>query len=335
MENQPLVSIIIPTYNRAHLIGETLDSVLAQTYQNWECIIVDDGSTDNTDEVVSKYVQNDSRFKYYHRPKEYWPGGNDARNYGFEVSKGKYVNWFDSDDLMLPEKIEKQIQVIKDTNLDMITCYALGFYDDIKKNSYFEYFNPKKINSKTPSYDLLNGNLNFSTPGPLWRRGFLTNKELFDERLKKSQEADFNFRISINGLKFKYIEKPLYIIRRNRNENKIKRKKLDNDLNFIISIFYYFKNTFITSKKIDQSNVHYIYRKKMMNYAFYRMMFQYTKIRLIDLSQSNSYLRYIFKSLIQTPLNFFTKYRIFIGLLIFHFTKKGYKLMHVKALSLK
>ena len=66
-EGAPLVSIIIPTYNRAHLIGETLDSVLAQTYQNWECIIVDDGSSDNTDEVIGAYVEKDSRFKYYHR----------------------------------------------------------------------------------------------------------------------------------------------------------------------------------------------------------------------------------------------------------------------------
>jgi glycosyltransferase involved in cell wall biosynthesis len=95
MNDSPLVSIIIPTYNRAHLIGETLDSVLAQTYQNWECIVVDDGSSDNTDKVVGKYVQKDSRFKYYHRPDEHLPGGNGARNYGFKMSKGEYVNWFD------------------------------------------------------------------------------------------------------------------------------------------------------------------------------------------------------------------------------------------------
>jgi glycosyltransferase involved in cell wall biosynthesis len=99
MPDQPIVSIIIPTYNRAHLIGETLDSVLAQTYTNWECIIVDDGSTDNTDEVVEEYVKKDSRFKYYHRPDEHLPGGNGARNYGFKMSKGEYVNWLDSDDL--------------------------------------------------------------------------------------------------------------------------------------------------------------------------------------------------------------------------------------------
>ena len=97
---QPLVSIIIPTFNRAHLIGETLDSVLAQTYQNWECLVVDDGSNDSTPRILEKYSQLDERFRYLERP-DYLPkGGNAARNYGFEHSKGDYVQWFDDDDIM-------------------------------------------------------------------------------------------------------------------------------------------------------------------------------------------------------------------------------------------
>src|SRR6187431_937929 len=95
-----VISIIIPTYNRANLIGETLDSILAQTYQNWECIIVDDGSDDNTEEVVNSYVKKDSRFQYHQRPHDRPRGGNAARNYGFELSKGEFVNWFDDDDVM-------------------------------------------------------------------------------------------------------------------------------------------------------------------------------------------------------------------------------------------
>ena len=65
MIKSPLISIIIPTYNRAHIIGETLDSIIAQTYTNWECIVVDDGSSDNTAEVMAKYIVKDSRFRYY------------------------------------------------------------------------------------------------------------------------------------------------------------------------------------------------------------------------------------------------------------------------------
>ena len=61
LSNKPLVSIIIPTYNRANLIGETVESILAQTYQNWECIVVDDGSNDNTDVLLAEYVKKDKR----------------------------------------------------------------------------------------------------------------------------------------------------------------------------------------------------------------------------------------------------------------------------------
>jgi len=106
INKKPLISIIIPTYNRAHLIGETLDSIIAQTYQNWECIVVDDGSDDDTEEVMKSYIQNDNRIYYYHRPEEHLPGGNGARNFGFEKSTGEYIQWFDSDDLMEPNSIK-------------------------------------------------------------------------------------------------------------------------------------------------------------------------------------------------------------------------------------
>src|SRR5690554_3366688 len=120
MNNLPLVSIIIPTYNRAHLIGETLDSVLAQTYTHWECIVVDDGSTDNTDEVMAEYLIKDSRIQYFHRPNTHLPGGNGARNYGFLQSKGKYIQWFDSDDLMDVEKLKVKVENIISYNVDFV-----------------------------------------------------------------------------------------------------------------------------------------------------------------------------------------------------------------------
>ena len=77
----PLVSIIIPTYNREHLIGETLDCVISQTYTNWECIVVDDGSHDNTPEVIKSYFNNDERIKFYNRPDYKNKGASSCRNY--------------------------------------------------------------------------------------------------------------------------------------------------------------------------------------------------------------------------------------------------------------
>src|SRR5690606_12284070 len=110
MQNSVLVSIIIPTFNRAHLISNTLNSVLNQTYTNWECIVVDDGSSDNTKEKVEKFLEKDKRFKFFQRPNDRLPGGNAARNFGFEQSKGTFIHWFDSDDLMHPDNIKVKVE---------------------------------------------------------------------------------------------------------------------------------------------------------------------------------------------------------------------------------
>src|SRR5690606_927984 len=141
---QPLVSIIIPTFNRAHLIGETLDSVLSQTYTNWECIVVDDGSTDSTDALLASYCEKDARIQYHHRPKEHLSGGNGARNYGFKLSKGEYIQWFDSDDLMLNSKIEIKLREAIKNNADIIVdtpseeIHQINVNDLTKKLKVFE-----------------------------------------------------------------------------------------------------------------------------------------------------------------------------------------------------
>lgn len=99
MSQQPLVSVIIPSYNRAAMIGETLESVLTQTYQNWECIVVDDGSSDNTRKVIEDYVKIDTRIQLFKRvriPK----GPPTCRNIGLEKSNGEYIIFLDSDDLL-------------------------------------------------------------------------------------------------------------------------------------------------------------------------------------------------------------------------------------------
>ena len=101
-----MISIIIATYNRAPYILETLQSIAQQTYENFECIIVDDGSTDNTSEIVAPIVANDKRFTYILRPETQKKGANHSRNYGFTLSKGDYVKFFDSDDVMLPTHLE-------------------------------------------------------------------------------------------------------------------------------------------------------------------------------------------------------------------------------------
>ena len=157
---QALISIIIPTYNRAHLISETLDSVLAQTYPNWECIIVDDGSTDTTDEVVGEYVKKDSRFQYHHRPKDRKKGPCACRNYGFEFSKGEFIKWFDSDDIMYSELLEKQVGTFEEA-IDCSVC-KVAYYDFEKNITVKE----NTIYSSQLIEDYLVGRITFYVSGP-------------------------------------------------------------------------------------------------------------------------------------------------------------------------
>lgn len=114
-----LVSIITPTYNCGKFIGETIDSVKSQTYQNWEMIIVDDCSTDNTEEIVKIYQKKDDRISYYKFDENL--GAAIARNKAMEMAKGDYIAFLDSDDLWSPEKLEKQIKFMKENGY-FFTC---------------------------------------------------------------------------------------------------------------------------------------------------------------------------------------------------------------------
>lgn len=185
------ISIIIPTLNRAHLIGNTLDSILAQIYKNWECIVVDDGSTDYTDELLEFYCKNDSRIQYHHRPKDRLKGANACRNYGFELSKGEYVNWFDSDDLMEPHCLQEKIISLFHSKDDACVCNSYYFYDDNKELG-ITYKNLS--NSEDLLIDYLTGTININSQVILWKRSFVVDFE-FNENLHRAQELDFHFRI--------------------------------------------------------------------------------------------------------------------------------------------
>ncbi len=200
----PLVSIIIPTYNRAHLIGETLDSVLAQTYQNWECIIVDDGSTDNTKTIVAEYSKNDSRFQYFSRPTNKAKGANACRNYGFEKSKGEYIQWFDSDDLMHIEKLQIKIGYALAQNAAVVV-------DTHSKEN-------KIVLKDAPKVEVFES-ANFYIDFILGKKPVITNDVMvrrlvigslrYDENLHKAQEYEFFTRLFDQELKYCFVDLPL------------------------------------------------------------------------------------------------------------------------------
>ena len=119
------VSIIVPCYNQAEYLSETLDSVLAQTYSNWECVIVDDGSNDNSREISQKYVNKDCRFKYIYQENQ---GPSVARNNGIRHSDGYYILPLDADDLIADTYVEKALDVFERMpDVKLVYCQAKMF----------------------------------------------------------------------------------------------------------------------------------------------------------------------------------------------------------------
>jgi len=150
MHSTPLVSIITPSYNSEKYISETIASVLAQTYKNWEMIIVDDVSTDDSLQIIEQYVQKDSRIKLIRSKGNVGPSG--ARNRAIKEANGNYIAFLDSDDVWFPEKLEKQINFLTENSL--VVTYSA--YETMDKNS--KYINTRNIQTTITYNDMLKSN---------------------------------------------------------------------------------------------------------------------------------------------------------------------------------
>ncbi|MCK6601562.1 MAG: glycosyltransferase [Bacteroidetes bacterium] len=125
----PAVSIIIPCYNYGHFLGEALDSVLNQTFQDWEAIIVDDGSTDNSKEVAVAYENKDSRFRYIFQSNS---GTSAAKNNGLKNASGRFIQFLDADDYLFPRKLAVQVESLNQTGAALSVCdYHKSGPDDL------------------------------------------------------------------------------------------------------------------------------------------------------------------------------------------------------------
>lgn len=183
-----MVSAIITTHNRANLLSRAINSVLNQTYQDIEIIVVSDGSTDETDKVMEGYINNPMiNYISYHPAK----GGNYARNTGIKVAKGEFIAFLDDDDEWLPEKIEKQLEVMKaNENIGLVYTGTNVIYVD----EGIEY---PSIRYKCGdlSKEILFANYIGSTTTVMLRQSILDGNICFDENLKALQDYDLWIRI--------------------------------------------------------------------------------------------------------------------------------------------
>lgn len=259
--DKSLVSIIIPTLNREKFLLETLNSVKNQTYENWECIVVDDDSTDNTEDCVLKFVESDNRFNFYKRPNDLIKGANSCRNFGFMKSKGVYINWFDSDDIMHPDFILKKITGFKE-NIDCVISKSIFFrnnIDDISGKEQRTFLTDNLIE------DFVKLNVSWYLPDPMWRRDFLIEKSLFSENLLKGQDRDFHIRMLFEKPKIKILDDYLTFYRQHDETISNKYSKV-----VILSYFESINNRIklFETKGISKDLKLFFLKEQLKNYPF-------------------------------------------------------------------
>jgi len=256
----PRISVIIPTYNRAHYICETINSVLEQTYKDYEIIVIDDGSTDNTKKVLKGY---DGKIRYLYQNNKGTPA---ARNFGINNSTGEFIGLLDDDDLWLPNKLELQVKELEKNPELAFICSSTYIIDSCGKNigqwgekiSIFGTFN-----------DLYEENIVYNLT-VLMRRKCFNDVGGYDEKLLSCQDYDLWLRMA-KKYKFYYMAVPLTKHRKHdSNFGKNISLRLQNHLNIFNKIYIsksvsFLKRKIRIAKEFYKSGAAYYSNKNYFN----------------------------------------------------------------------
>lgn len=207
---QPIISIVIPCYNYGNYLNETFGSLIRQSLQLWECILVDNDSTDNTRLVCENICKADSRFRYFKIAND---GPAKARNFGIERSNGRYIQFLDADDLLQSEKLKFHTDVL-DNNPEVDLVYGRArFFTDGNPNTLFYSLNGG-MEEWIPNYSgegkylirrLILGNI-MPVCSPVFRKSIFGKNGLMDEQLKGYEDWDLFLRLAIANFRFQFLE---------------------------------------------------------------------------------------------------------------------------------
>jgi glycosyltransferase involved in cell wall biosynthesis len=212
--DNPLVSIIIPCFNGQKYLAQALDSVLWQTYDRWECIIIDDGSTDDSKKIFEKYQESDARFRYMYQTNR---GAAAARNKGIRIAQGAYIQLLDADDILMPQKLEACIaQFRKDQTIDVV------YTDYVVYDRYRGFWH--SIPGKIPQDDvfralLFENNITFVAllHAFLFKRDTIS-EHLFNTELNSyGEDVECWIRMAADGTSFCYVDAKMIVYRLSEN----------------------------------------------------------------------------------------------------------------------
>lgn len=189
--NHPVVSIIVPTYQRAHILGRAYQSVANQTFQNWELLIVDDGSTDGTEGIVNHWNRKDSRIRFLKRPESRPKGPSACRNIGIENAQGTYVAFLDSDDEWLPQRLEAAVGFIEKSGVKAIYSGALV---QGKKANYMRA--SRSLKNGESVFDFILNPETFAQTSTLVLHKDIASQVSFLETMTHHEDYDFFIKVS-------------------------------------------------------------------------------------------------------------------------------------------
>ena len=212
MKKYPLVSILMPTFNREKLLPEAIDSVVSQTYQRWELLVIDDRSTDDTKQLAEKYAKEDDRIKYLFN--EYPKGVAGGRNFGIDNAKGEYISFIDSDDKWLPHHLKDSLNIITAQTLKI--CFSLWIqelngqliYDNVKPDKLqhaIEILKPDIIDNAIIwpkgfyEYSIINRLYCTVVATLVVKKDIFEEVGKFDENLLATADDEFLFRLCHNN----------------------------------------------------------------------------------------------------------------------------------------
>lgn len=216
--NEPLVSIVIPTYNRRHTLCDAVESCIDQTWNNTEIIIIDDGSSDGTDNYVIEKLSHEwpvDRVKYI---KQENSGASAARNRGMNVSCGEYVQFLDSDDLLASTKIEKQVGILqKAQNRNAVCCHCYGRMGSVSLEPYVSpevRIGISEVNSLLLIRQLCSRTVHgMQTSAPLWRRNHLFKHAGWREDISLGDDLEYHVRLLSDAESLCFIDEELFWVR--------------------------------------------------------------------------------------------------------------------------
>lgn len=274
-----LVSVIVPVYNSSTYVEECLNSIINQTYNNIEIIVINDGSTDNSEEIIKEIQKNSSKIIYMKQANK---GAGETRNTGIGEAKGDYIVFIDSDDKIKEDYIETLVNKIENENLDVVYSGVMQFNNEQLFKSLYQY-------------------TILAPMAKIYRKSYLLKHKIVFSKQKLAEDAYFNLQVLLNTKNIEVIDYCGYFYRRNEESitHRIKKKKISIDIEKILNEMYIKWNEKRLANEFQKDYIEL--------YFFMYVGFGYLKELCKNLSFQDFAIEY------DKVINFFKKNNIFFG----------------------